>query len=545
MEDLSTTPERCTTPTPLARDAMKDTPILRPSTRQPPRAILGENTPPSATMLALQTMQIPDIPLGDVTNAPNTNVPPKMHINHDFSNQLFNLTSIATSLQKEMAQLSRRSKDNATDLISLKEATNARDEDIRKSLRELATSVNTTQVLLEPKTILPATRRYSGYGTSSTLDKGIFSSPPSATKGYPGPRSQSAHGFLEEPRCGSPSPYSVEGAASVAMLEKIIREMVTKEGQERLLSNLAELLEKSREENGEAARKVEELSDFIKEKSISQALVHVRSAEDEGRGEARDIQKTETASTQQPPALATEEMLKALQRIRDSVANSGGMTSEVKGLLRDMRGEVLGTGRDLGKKLDTLLEGQLNKDLDKTISDGHFSQHADEVHRIVEDGLNDLKTHLAQMLQQRNERDDDAFRQIATTRSTRDNDEMLSVVQHALAEHSRSREEQDTENVQSSLDRDGVLDAVKEGLKDFEPNIELQQFGLERDEILAVLKEGLEDYQNSRSEPVPSAFNKGEIYEVMQEALKDFQAPLPSEQIAQMKDELLEDVRGR
>jgi chromosome segregation ATPase len=446
-----------------------------------------------------------------------------------------------------MAQLSRRSKDNATDLISLKEATNARDEDIRKSLRELATSVNTTQVLLGPPPVLPTARRASAYG-GSVLDSKVFSSPDSTAKGFSMPRSQSAHGFMDEPRCGSPSPYSVEGAASVAMLEKIIREMVTKEGQERLLTNLAELLEKSREENVEAARKVEQLADFIKDKSEShaQALIHVRSPGDGIFDSPRDASKGGFANPGSPNPMVGDDVMKLLQRIKDSVTNAGGMTSEVKGLVRDMRGEVLGTGRDLGQKLDRLLEQHLDKDLDRSIAEGQNSQTAEEVHQIVEEGITDLKAHLSQMLQQKAQQDDDTFRQLSTIRSGPNGDEILSAVQHALVEHSRAMDSQrDEKDERDGFDRQAVLDAVKEGLKDFEPNIELQQFGLERDEVLAVLKEGLEGYQNERAESVANGgIDKGEIYEVMQEALKDFQAPVPADQINQLREELLDNVRS-
>ena len=37
--------------------------------------------------------------------------------------------------------------------------------------------------------------------------------------------------------------------------------------------------------------------------------------------------------------------------------------------------------------------------------------------------------------------------------------------------------------------------------------------------------------------------DKGEVYEAMQEALKDFRAPLAYEQTAQLKDEILQEVR--
>ncbi|KAF2173995.1 hypothetical protein M409DRAFT_48894 [Zasmidium cellare ATCC 36951] len=551
-EDFSPTPERSSTPTPAEREPAKETPTLRPSTRQPPRSILGENTPPSATMLALQTMQVPDPPLNDVTNGPSTPNGSRVYTNLDFSSQLLNLTTIATNLQKEMAQLSRRSKDNATDLISLKDATNQRDEDIRKSLRDLSTNVNLTQGLLPPPPpISGGTRSTSGFSAPQFLDSKAFSSPPSASKTYNLPRAASAHSFLDGDRCGSPSPYSVEGAASVAMLEKIIREMVTKDGQERLLSTLSELLDKSRKENVEAAKKVEQLSEFIREKSESQALVHVRNADggaprlDMNFGSPREFSKSVDKS-KGADGPGHEELMKLLNRIKDSVAHSGGTSSEVKGLVRDLRGEVLGMGRELGKKLDQIGETSLSNTLDRSISDSKDSEHLEEVQRVVEEGIAELKQHLSGVLKERAEQDDDTFRQLATTRSGPNGDEMLSMVKHALAEHSSVTEkrEPDVESIPNpGLDRDGVLDAVKEGLKDFEPNIELQQFGLERDEILAVLKEGLEDYQNSRTEPAPAGIDKGELFEVMQEALRDFKAPFPAEQLEQVKEELISNVR--
>ncbi|KAJ8611632.1 hypothetical protein MRB53_037856 [Persea americana] len=117
---------------------LKETPTLRPSTRPPPRPLLGENTPPSSTMLALQTMKVPDDVMESIVPRPSTPTTPRMSTTYDFSSQLLNLTSIATNLQKEMAAISRRSKDNATDLLSLKEATLKRDEDIRSSLKDLS-----------------------------------------------------------------------------------------------------------------------------------------------------------------------------------------------------------------------------------------------------------------------------------------------------------------------------------------------------------------------------------------------------------------------
>lgn len=538
FEDLPSSPiSRSTTPT---QPESKDTSGLRSSTRSPHKAILGENTPPSATMLALQNMQVPEPSLLDITNRPSTpGGTPRVYTQYDFSSQLLNITTIATNLQKEMSQLSRRSKDNATDLLTLKEATTSRDEDIRRSLRELAGSVTSSHLLGPPPSIPASTSRRQSYG----MDGNVFSSPPSSGTAFNFPRAPSAPSFMEEPRCGSPSPYSVEGAASVAMLEKIIREMVTKEGQERLQSTLAELLEKSRKDNFDAAKKVEELSEFIKSKSQSQALVHVP----EGGPPKLELNfdsprdgKREGNGKPQPLSAAGEaEIMRLLQRIKDSISHSGGTTSEVKGLVRDLRGEVLGMGRELGKKLDQLGETQLTTTLDRSINDGRDNEHLEEVQRIVEEGLAELKQHMSTVLKKA-EQDDASFKQISTVRSGPNGDEMLSVVKHALAEHSNTMA---SEVGRANLDKEGVLDAVKEGLRDFEPNIELQQFGLERDEILAVLKEGLEDYQHSRAEPGPASIDKGEIFEVMQEALKDFQAPYPAEQLEDLKQDLISNVR--
>ncbi|WPH00292.1 Chromosome segregation atpase [Acrodontium crateriforme] len=529
-EDVFTSGQ--STPTRTPGDLLKDSSPIHPSSRP----ILRENTPPSATMLALQTMRIPD-GLHDITNGPTTpGTPSRVGLPMDLTSQLHHLTNIATNLQKEMAGLSRRSKDNATDLISLKEATSQRDEDIRRSLRELSTHVTATNLLGPPPLI--GSRCTSSLG-GNFLDGRAFNSPPSA------PRAASVGGFDE--RVGSPSPYSIEGAASVAMLEKIVREMVTKEGQDRLLSTLSELLDKSRKDNVDAAKKVEELAEFIKEKSHSQSLVKHNSRDAPNNADISFGSPVRVrGQTDDEPFVGSEEVMKMLQRIKDSIAHSGGTTSEVKGLVRDLRGEILGMGRELGRKLDAVVESQPDNSmaLERSMEPNDRNLQVDDVQRIVMESMAELKEQVSQMLRQRAEQDDDTFKQLAMARSGPDGDEMFAVVKHALAEHGNNLVQHDSEReMDSSLDRDGVLEAVKEGLKDFEPNIELQQFGLERDEILAVLKEGLEDYQNNKPEPATSGIDKGEVYEAMQEALKDFSPAFPVDAIAQIKEELVENVR--
>lgn len=548
MSPMSPTPERETTPTPSARDS-KETPNMRPSSRH--SRIYGENTPPSATMLALQTMQVPDEPFADVTNRSGTPTTPRMNNNYDFASQLLNLTTIATNLQKEMAGLSRRSRDNATDLVCLKEAATARDEDIRKSLKSLTASMSTQTLLGAPPPPGLRSRSASTNAPETFLGKPMFSSPPPAGSSYHVPRAASAHSFLDDGRLGSPSPYSVEGAASVAMLEKIIREMVTKEGQERLLGTLNELFEKSSKDNTEAAKKVEELAEFIKEKSESQALVPVTTSADGGPPKlelnfdspSALAKLREAAAAEGVKPAQDEETLKLLERIKDSITHSGGATAEVKGIVRDLRGEVLGMGRELGRKLDQVSEAQLNNTLDRSIEDNQATQTAQEIHRVVEEGLNELKQQIHSMLQERAEQDDNSFRQLATTtNSGPSSDEIFALVKHALSEQHENTS-REVGPVNTGLEREDVLEAVKDGLKDFEPNIELQQFGLERDEILAVLKEGLEDYQANRPESAAPGIDKAEVYEVMQAALQDFQ-PASPDHLQAVRDEILAEVRN-
>ena len=80
-----------------------------------------------------------DEPLQDVTNNGSQQNPPSFDV---LSTQILNITTIATNLQRELSSLTKRSKDNASDLSRLQEATNVRDEDIRKTLRELVAGLD-------------------------------------------------------------------------------------------------------------------------------------------------------------------------------------------------------------------------------------------------------------------------------------------------------------------------------------------------------------------------------------------------------------------
>ncbi|KAF1356267.1 hypothetical protein BDV97DRAFT_374099 [Delphinella strobiligena] len=510
--DYFSSPERgANTPTPAGRDALKEAPDVRPSTRSQNRSILGENTPPSATMLALQNMTIRDSapPLGDITNASFRNLPQPSQNWESLASQITNLTNISLALQKEMTQLNRRSKDNATDLVSLKDAATTRDEDIRKSLKELVANIGS-----DAGSVFG---RSSGYGLGLLGDKS-FTSPTSAGKAFgPLPRS-SSHNSLFEP--GSPNPFSVEGAASVAMLEKIIREMVTKDGQERLLTTLNDILDKHSKDNSstiETARKVEELADFIKQRPESQALI--RTSPDPDAGDHTSSKVLEAMSA---------DIIRLLHQIKESASKSGGLSAEIKSRLHDLRGEVLGMGRDLGKKLEQTSAGQ-----GQDRSAEFAAQTTADIERVVNEGMGQLKQHVENIIRESSQQ------LVPTTDFQHENGEqMFAAVKQALTEHSAAL----VPAQQDGLDREGILEAVKEAYEEFKPEIELQQFGLERDEILQVLKEGLLDYQQTREVPPSSGASMEEVMSAIQSALQDFNPPRPVDEMALLREDLLASV---
>ncbi|KAF2158064.1 hypothetical protein K461DRAFT_290318 [Myriangium duriaei CBS 260.36] len=472
-------------------------------TRVPPRPILGENTPPSATMRALQNMVVKD-----ETSLPNmmtANIP---QTSDEVATQLSKLTTIATNLQQEMASLTRRSKDNAADLIGLKEAAKTRDDEINKSLKDLMTSPTFGG------SSSPHLNRSGPFGLG-LLDSKAYSSPPHM------PRAASHNNLFDADRIGSPSPFSVEGAASVAMLEKIIREMVTKEGQERLLHDLTELTHKSSKMSNEAVVKVNELSEFIKDKSKNQNLM--RGGDDAPNNALVRSLPQETAI---PGDLKT-----LLNKIRDSVTSNGGLTAEIKALIRELRGEILGMGRELGRKLDQA--GTASMQVQPHEDPARSRQ---EMQHIVNQSMGELREHMESLIAE-------SARQSSTLIQSKGNtssEDMYAMVKHALAEHGDALVQS---HGQLDFDKEEILTAVRTACDNFKPEIELQQYGLERDEILEVLKEGLAEYRSSADSEQLSMVNKQEVFDAMHEALQSVQMPQPVLDTHTIRAEMLSSIR--
>ncbi|KAH8712237.1 hypothetical protein GQ44DRAFT_660642 [Phaeosphaeriaceae sp. PMI808] len=527
------------TPTPTTRFEIRDGSPVRPS----PRAILGENTPPSATMMALQTMTIPphmlDPPLQNVTNSTaSTRAPPVAAAApapaptpapaqpfDSITTQLFSINSIVSSLQKDMSQLSRRSKDNATDLISLKEATNSRDEDIRKSLKDLLHTMAQKQQAASAAAPADTPR-------SSSLN--LQDPHMTPTKQFTFPRMPSPNTWDE--RVGSPNPYSVEGAASVAMLEKIIREMVTKDGQDRLIASLQKLVDKA---TGETAKKVTELAEFVKQGSSAHHLAASGvpgSASFQPSPGSGALTRTlsdgvplgKISSGGKPytsPKAAdfvSDEMLKFLRKIKDSVTESGCVTMSTKTLVQELRGEILGMGRELARKIQ---EAEQSRSLESA------PDSPQDVNTIVQEGLESLKQHMDKVMRDRRRQSISS----TITRNTVDSNEIYDVVKHALAE--RGLDQHISQGV--TLDQEAIISAVREAYDSVEikPSVEIQQFGLEREEILDCLRDGLKDYTGS------GGVTKEDVESIVQNSLMQVRLPSPVNEAHEIREEILMTVR--
>ncbi|KAM0556795.1 hypothetical protein ACHAPJ_005855 [Fusarium lateritium] len=532
------------------------TPILRPTVRRPPpQSILGENTPPqSSTMLALQHMSSytpskeSENPLSDVTNGASALTKKSQNLDA-LSNQILSLTSIATSLQKEMSQLSRRSRDNATDLLSLKEATNSRDEDIRRSLRELLGGHGNGN---DGHNRLPPSRDpFGGY----FLDNKPHNLSPPSTRSFQLPRIPSPKSFgdsIERGSISTPSLAGSEAQPSLILLERIIREMGTKEGQESLLGRLQEVSNKL---SGMAtSQKLDEVIDQVRAQS-EQAIILGNSLGSPNASRSRNlsfesepnrmdmvpgqprsavsqrvenIMKNEGRRNSEPSArrsdILNEDLMTIIRSVKDSVSQGGGLTAEVKALVRELRGEVLGMGREIGRRL----EQQASR---RGVED-HDTPSKDEVARVIDEGLEQMKDQLNHVLREHRRQ---SAASVNTQKSAVDYQEIYNAMRAAI---------QDNEATKSNLpdlSREDVIEAVRDAWENYKPEIEVQQLGLERDEVLACLKQGLQEYA-PRNEHPPAA-TRDEVFTAVVDGLKHFVPPQVDQPATLSREEIIDAVR--
>lgn len=563
VQDFSKSVDSENGPSPMSNSL---TPVTRSSTRK----ILGENTTPqSATMLALQNMpppassreatpsiEIPK-PLSNVTNNSIPMLKSQLPV-ESLSHQILTLTNIATALQKEMALLSRRSRDNATDLMSLKEATHARDEDIRKSLREI---------------IINADHRRDGFRGGLYIEDKPHGSPPSKhARPFSLPRIPSPTSFAvtmdqdstisSSTMSSVPSLVGGDSPATLALLEKIIREMGTKDGQENTVERLTELAE--RLTGLASSAKVEELIGELKSTSQHLALVPAgggrgggnitrgrnlsfddddddRSHRDMawGHGATSPVSQRINAFIQDKDGrraslpsnrggeIVNEEVIKVIRGVKDSVAASGGLTSEVKALVRELRGEVLGMGREIGRRID---------EVNAKVAAGGAAAPVDtnepatkmQMEKIVIEGLDQMRSRMTQLLK------DHRRESAESTRDPIDYQEIYNAMKAAL------NDSQELFSPEDQLSRDDVLQTVRDAWDTYKPEIHVEQLGLERDEVLAVLKEGLEEFAPPET---PQGASRDEVFLAVVEGLKQFKPPTIDTPASLSRDEVLEAVR--
>ena len=110
-----------------------------------PNPLGQESTPPSTNALALRNLNVADDLERALRDMSNGTKSPGSQDSDKINEQMRGLTSIANTLQTEMSALVKRSRDNATDLMSLKKAATSRDEHIKTSLEELVGALETVR----------------------------------------------------------------------------------------------------------------------------------------------------------------------------------------------------------------------------------------------------------------------------------------------------------------------------------------------------------------------------------------------------------------
>ncbi len=97
------------------------------------------------------------------------------------------------------------------------------------------------------------------------------------------------------------------------------------------------------------------------------------------------------SSTKPAADLINDDILKIIRTVKDSVAQGGGLTAEVKALVRELRGEVLGMGREIGRRLDEVGNSSQGKTEASTKV---------EMTKVVEEGLAEMKQHMNHLLRE-------------------------------------------------------------------------------------------------------------------------------------------------
>lgn len=506
-------------------------------------------------MMALQSIRgrQDTPPLSDITNSTSP-VPQSIYSFDALSSQILGLTSIVTNVQREMMSLNKRSKDNYSDLMSLKDATTTRDQDIQQSLRNLVSGLEVKLTNLDARLLAAPDAGRSTSNVGFYLDEKAHNGSP-RPKSFGLPRIGSPSSFsavFERELSASPSLACVDGAASIALLEKVLREMATREGQEVIMNTLEAVKSQAlvRTEKVVPSQPavdrsmMSKLEDILmlmkdmKDNSGSRALIRSAAA-DHGKSPSNVDMYLDSGATLttkpggegKPSTMASEvvneEIMRMLKSVKQSLAQGGGLTNEVKVLVRELRGEVLGMGREIARKLDQPASPK------KSTSEVQAATR-DEISAVVQEGLAELKEHMHHVVQANNERS------IEQVRPTVDAEKVLFAVRDAITELPRPQEAPARDPV---AEREELIAAVKDAWEDCKPEIALEHFGLERDEILETLKEGLKSYQPQNPVTRDAGATYEDVIDAVQKGLVDFKAPEAQVNPGVTKEEVMAAVR--
>jgi hypothetical protein len=239
--------------------------------------------------------------------------------------------------------------------------------------------------------------------------------------------------------------------------------------------------------------------------------------------EERSIQRPSTAN-EATSSFVNDEILKMLKNVKQSLSQGGGLTNEVKALVRELRGEVLGMGRDIARKLEKV-------EAIKETTQQSRGLGQNELAEIVQSGLAELKEHMHHIVRENRRQSS------GSTRSVVDTQEIVHAVRSALAEMTQSS------NRQPQMDHESLLASIKEAWEDCKPEIALEHFGLERDEILDTLKEGLKSYQPENGGSHDAGASYEDVLEAVQKGLADFRPPQIETEASITKEEVMATVR--
>ncbi|KAJ5123328.1 hypothetical protein N7448_009425 [Penicillium atrosanguineum] len=509
---------------PTSRSPERDLPSYV-SSRFLSKPIIGETTPSSPTMLALQNMQLPEVDPPSPSRAPKmiAAAPAPAEPEPEPSTPIEAQKHTMGTLSSQISQPHRYCQQSA----ALKAATNARDEDIRKSLKELTSNLSTKFLDVDPARFdfNALLKRERG------IDSSDLDSSPNSKRSYSVPRMPSPNLFnYDLDFAGSPGPIS-DGSASIALLEKVLREMATKEGEERLLELVDEIKSRpaatasDKESDKKITNMLEEILNLVKEDPSSRALVRAMSTPDNLQpGDNLDGARHRSMGSMDPSAAvrpldvlkgdkldlsvsANDEILAVLRTVKNTVVESGGMTNGVKALVRELRGEVLGMGRDLARRLEAVDETRAIGEEQKPQAPG-----PDEIAAIINESLGDLREQLAATINE-SRQNSSAFDEFQSTMNTR-----------KCPPHG------------SVMEKEEILETVREAMETYRPEIELQNFGLEREEVLECLSEGLKSYQPHHEESLTFE----QVLGAVRTGLQDFQPPQPP---AITRDEIIMTIR--